>query len=102
METDYCQRILLDLNQHYVTDIYILGLPGEVLVEIGLEIKNKAGIENLFVISLANDAVGYVCPPRLTKREDMSIGAEQILSKAPARFITKQALNIINRMKRSR
>ena len=84
-----------------VTNISFLGLPGEVLVEIGLEIK-KTGIENLFVISLTNDTVGYICPPRLTKRKDMSLGAKQILSKVPARFITKQALNIINRMKRSR
>jgi len=39
---------------------------------------------------------------RLIKKEDMSRGAAQILPKVPARFITKQALNIINRMKRSR
>jgi hypothetical protein len=25
-------------NQHYVTDIYFLGLPGEILIEVGLEI----------------------------------------------------------------
>ena len=39
METDYCQKILLDLNHHYVADIYFWGLPGEVLNEVGLEIK---------------------------------------------------------------
>ena len=39
METDYCKRVLLDLNHHYVTDIYFFGLPKKVLVEIGLEIK---------------------------------------------------------------
>ncbi|UCF17372.1 MAG: neutral/alkaline non-lysosomal ceramidase N-terminal domain-containing protein, partial [Phycisphaerales bacterium] len=43
-------------------DVYILGLPGEVLVEIGLEIKKKAGIPKLVIIALANDPIGYVCP----------------------------------------
>jgi len=42
-------------------DIYILGLPGEVLVEVGLAIKKRAGLENLFIVSLSNDAIGYVC-----------------------------------------
>jgi len=44
-----------------IGDIYILGLPGEILVEIGLEIKKRAGIEKLFIFSLSNDAIGYVC-----------------------------------------
>ncbi|MBN2592827.1 MAG: hypothetical protein JXA81_04905, partial [Sedimentisphaerales bacterium] len=42
-------------------DIYILGLPGEVLVEVGLEIKKRAGLEKLFIVTLSNDAIGYVC-----------------------------------------
>jgi len=48
-------------NQHYVTGIYFLGLRGEALIEIGLEIKNKANIENLFAISLANNTIGHIC-----------------------------------------
>ncbi|GAJ13498.1 unnamed protein product, partial [marine sediment metagenome] len=42
-------------------DIYILGLPGEILVEVGLEIKKRAGLENLFIVTLSNDTIGYVC-----------------------------------------
>ena len=30
-------------------DIYILGLPGEVLVEAGLQVKKRAGLEKLFI-----------------------------------------------------
>jgi hypothetical protein len=101
METDYCQRILLDLNQHYVTDIYFLGLPGEVLVEIGLEIKNKAGIENLFVISLANDTVGYVCHSQAYEEGGYEPGSGTNLAKGAGEIITKQTLNIIKQMKQS-
>ena len=42
-------------------DIYVLGLPGEVLVELGLEIKKRSPVERLIVASLANDVIGYVC-----------------------------------------
>jgi len=42
-------------------DIYLLGLPGEILVELGLEIKKRSPVERLIVASLANDVIGYVC-----------------------------------------
>ena len=42
-------------------DIYLLGLPGEILIEVGLEIKEKAGLDKLFVTSITNDSIGYVC-----------------------------------------
>jgi len=41
-------------------NMYIVGLPGEVLVEVGLAIKDRATTKNLFVATLANDAIGYV------------------------------------------
>ena len=85
-----------------IGDIYILGLPGEILVEIGLEIKNKAGIENLFIISLSNDAIGYVCPRGAYKEGGYEPERGTNLAEGAGEIITKQALNIINQMKRSR
>jgi len=41
-------------------DIYVIGLPGEIFVEIGQRIKKRSGLEKLLVVSLANDAIGYV------------------------------------------
>ncbi|MBW7997141.1 MAG: hypothetical protein FVQ81_11345 [Candidatus Glassbacteria bacterium] len=42
-------------------DCILIGLPGEVLVELGLEIKRRSGVDKLFVVSLANDTIGYIC-----------------------------------------
>jgi len=42
-------------------DIYLLGLPGEILVEVGLEIKERAPVKRLIIASLSNDVIGYVC-----------------------------------------
>ncbi|MGB2864736.1 MAG: neutral/alkaline non-lysosomal ceramidase N-terminal domain-containing protein [Sedimentisphaerales bacterium] len=82
-----------------IGDIYILGLPGEVLVEIGLEIKAKAGIENLFVVSIANDAVGYVCPRAAYKEGGYEPGAGTNLAPGAGEIITEQALKLIEQIK---
>jgi hypothetical protein len=85
-----------------IGDIYILGLPGEVLVEIGLEIKTRAGIENLFIISLSNDACGYVCHRQAYKEGGYEPGSGTNLAEGAGEIITKEALNIINQMKQSK
>jgi hypothetical protein len=55
------QEITTEIQVLRLGDVYILGLPGEVLVEVGLAIKDKAGIDKLFVTSMTNDSIGYVC-----------------------------------------
>jgi len=85
-----------------IGDIYILGLPGEVLVEIGLDIKTRAGIENLFIISLSNDACGYVCHREAYKEGGYEPGSGTNLAEGAGEIITRGALNILNRMKQSK
>ena len=41
----------------------IVSLPFEVLVEIGLELKEKSPFARTFTISLANGGYGYLPPP---------------------------------------
>jgi neutral ceramidase len=80
-------------------DIYILGLPGEVLVEIGLEIKKRSGIENLFIISLSNDACGYVCLSQAYDEGGYEPGWGTNLAKGAGEIIIKEALDIIDQIK---
>jgi neutral ceramidase len=80
-------------------DIYILGLPGEVLVEIGLEIKKKSGIKNLFIISLSNDACGYVCLSQAYDEGGYEPGWGTNLAKGAGEIIIKEALDIIDQIK---
>ncbi len=40
--------------------VAIVGLPGEVFVELGLAIKNASPFETTIVVELANDAPGYI------------------------------------------
>jgi neutral ceramidase len=82
-----------------IGDAYIVGLPGEVLVEIGLEIKVRAGIDNLFVVSLANDAVGYVCPRAAYKEGGYEPGSGTNLAPGAAEIITEHALKLIEQIR---
>lgn len=43
-----------------VGDMALVGLPGEVFVEYGLEIKDMSHFKKTFIIGLANDYIGYV------------------------------------------
>jgi hypothetical protein len=80
-------------------DIYILGLPGEILVEVGLEIKKRAGLENLLVVSLSNDTVGYVCHSRAYEEGGYEPGSGTNLAKGAGEIMIKEALDLINQIK---
>jgi neutral ceramidase len=80
-------------------DIYILGLPGEVLVEVGLEIKKRAGLENLLVVTLANDAIGYVCHSEAYEEGGYEPGSGTDLARGAGEIMVEEALALINRMR---
>jgi len=84
-----------------IGDIYMLGLPGEVLVEVGLEIKKESGIENLFIISLSNDACGYVCHSQAYDEGGYEPGFGTNLAKGAGEIIIKEALDLIKKIKTS-
>jgi len=41
-------------------DAAIVGLPGEIFCEYGMEIKRRSPARHTFVVELANDAIGYI------------------------------------------
>jgi hypothetical protein len=82
-------------------DIYILGLPGEVLVEVGLPIKKRAGLDKLFVVSLSNDAIGYVCHSAAYDEGGYEPSSGTRLAKGAGEIMIKQALALIERIKSS-
>ena len=50
-----------------IGDQAIVSMPFEVLVEIGLEIKDKSPFPHTFTIELANGGYGYLPPPNQHK-----------------------------------
>ncbi len=80
-------------------DVYILGLPGEILVEIGLTIKRGAEIDNLFIISLANDGCGYVCHRAAYKEGGYEPERATNLAEGAGELIQEHALELLEELK---
>ncbi|MHC4557139.1 MAG: hypothetical protein ACYS80_07515, partial [Planctomycetota bacterium] len=83
-------------------DIHILGLPGEVLIEVGLQIKKRAGLENLLIITISNDAIGYVCHSAAYDEGGYEPGSGTNLAKGAGEIMVKQALELIEQIKTGR
>jgi len=98
-EVDEINYITTEIQVLRLGDIYILGLPGEILVEVGLEIKKRAGVEKLFVISISNDSIGYVCHSQAYEEGGYEPVSGTNLAKGAGEIMVKQALDLINQAK---
>ena len=47
-----------------VGEVAVVGLPGEIFVELGLELKSKSPFPRTLVCELANDCLGYIPTPQ--------------------------------------
>jgi len=80
-------------------DVYILGLPGEVLVEVGLDIKKRAGLRNLIITTVSNDTIGYVCHSQAYEQGGYEAVSGTNLAKGGAELIVNHALDLLTRVK---
>jgi len=92
-------RLTTEIQVLRLGDIYILGLPGEVLVELGLEIKKKAGLESLIIATLSNDTIGYVCHSQAYEQGGYESVSGTNLAKGAGEIIISHALNLLARVK---
>ncbi|MBN1126008.1 MAG: neutral/alkaline non-lysosomal ceramidase N-terminal domain-containing protein [Sedimentisphaerales bacterium] len=94
-EKDY---LVTEIQILKIGEFYVLGLPGEILVEVGLEIKQKAGLKNLIIVSLSNDTIGYVCHNQAYDEGGYEPDLGTNLAKGAGEIIIKQALKLISRI----
>jgi len=80
-------------------DIYLLGLPGEVLVEVGLEIRKKAGIEKLLIATVANDAIGYVCHSRAYDEGGYESESGASLAQGAGEIMVRESLALLGEIR---
>ncbi|MBN2315132.1 MAG: hypothetical protein JXM79_14475 [Sedimentisphaerales bacterium] len=96
------EQVSTELQVVRLGDIYILGLPGEILVEVGLEIQKQAGLENLIIVSVSNDIVGYVCHSAAYDEGAYEPGAGTNLAKGAGEIMIEKALELIEQIKQKR
>jgi hypothetical protein len=82
-------------------DIYLLGLPGEILVELGLELKRRAPVDRLIIASLANDVIGYVCHAAAYDEGGYESEQGTNLAKGAGELIVTRALELIEQMQQA-
>lgn len=92
-------HITTEIQALRLGDIYILGLPGEVLVEVGLEIKKKAELRNLIIAALSNDTIGYVCHSQAYEQGGYEAVSGTNLAKGAGEIIINHALELLARIK---
>ncbi len=88
----------LEVQVFAVGDIVFVALPGEVVTELGLDLKRRSGLEHLFVIELANGGnVGYVL-----RRQDYTGGGYEALNGAlqagSGEILVETALELIEKL----
>lgn len=99
-QSDTTQEVILsEIQVLKLGDIYILGLPGEVLAEVGLEIRKRANIDQLVIVSLSHDAIGYVCHKEAYEEGGYEPTIATHLAKGAGEIMIGEAIELINQIR---
>jgi len=91
-------EITTEIQGIRIGETVLIGLPGEVLVELGLEIKKRAGVEKLFLISMANDTIGYICHRQTYEEGGYEPVQGSFLEPGAGEMVVDQALEVIREL----
>ena len=83
-----------------IGDLGLVGVPGELLVELGLEIKQHSPFGHTMVLELANDSVGYL-PNRRAFEEGGYEPEASLFCPGVGEQIVNTALTLLNRLHNS-
>lgn len=76
----------------------IVGLPGEVFVELGLAIKTASPFEDTIVIELCNDAPGYI-PTRKAFAEGSYETVNSFVAPGGGEMLVEEAVRLLKQLK---
>jgi hypothetical protein len=75
----------------------LISIPGELFVEAGLEIKEKSGEKDVFIIGYANDYVGYIPTLEAYKKGEYEVFST-VLSPDASRIVHNTAIELIKKL----
>ena len=88
---------LAEIQAVRIGDAYLVGIPGEPFVEIGLEIKRRSGLPHVFVAGLANGSMGYIPTEDTYAKGGYEPAAAKVAPGADARIVNT-ALSLLERL----
>lgn len=83
-----------------VGDLALVGVPGELLVRLGLEIKKRSPFGQTMVLELANDSVGYL-PDEQAYREGGYEPEAALFASGSGEQIVDAAVDLLDRLHRA-
>lgn len=83
-----------------IGDVALVATPGELFVELGLEIKQKSIAPHTFVIGYANDWIGYIVTPGTFAEGgyEASLGPWTKSGEEGGQIIVKTALKLVEKL----
>jgi hypothetical protein len=82
-------------------ELAIVGLPGEIFVELGLAIKKASPFKTTLVIELCNDAPGYV-PTQLAFAEGSYETVNSRVHAGGGELLVEAAVKVLTELRESR
>jgi hypothetical protein len=79
-------------------ELAVVGLPGEVFVELGLEIKRQSPFRTTLVIELCNDAPGYI-PTRKAFSEGSYETVNSRVERGGGEMLVETAVKLLKELK---
>jgi len=92
------KEVKAEMQAIAINDTILIGIPGELFVEFGLEIKKNSPFKHTYLIGLANETVGYIPTPKAFKEGGYEVGGAPIAPESGA-LIVKTALNLADKLK---
>jgi len=87
-----------EIQAFRVGDIVIVGLPGELFVELGLSIKKNSPFPTTIVVELANDAIHYV-PTRKAFSEGSYEVVNSLIAPGGGELMVETALGLVRQLR---
>lgn len=93
------EELTAEIQVMSIGSIAIVGIPGELFVELGREIQSKSPFANTVIVTLANDDIGYI-PHRAAYEEGAYEPTSSPLVPGSGEQIVARALEMLKELKR--
>jgi hypothetical protein len=76
------REIVTDIQVLRIGSSYVVGLPGEIMIEYQIELREKIASPHVFVSSLCGDSIGYIHTPASVKEGGYEPNASYVVPEA--------------------
>jgi hypothetical protein len=80
--------------------VAFVGIPGELFVELGKDIKKRSPFPYTFIVELANDSIGYI-PTRAAYEQGSYEPTSSRMAPGAGEAIVEKALSLLRELKGS-